>query len=636
MTMTPSNGLPVSVDYTSRDYYALRADLIARVRANLPTWQGTDASDFGLVLVEAFSYMGDIANYYIDRMANEVYLPTATQRQSLLNIASLYGYTVTQLAPASVVLTFGNTSGSTLTLPAGTQVYADVVKDDVTTRVVFTTASSVSIPANTTLAGSTTTATAYNYALISTSSSYGIKLATSTNLPGQSYSIGSASVVDNTISVYTTADGITFSPWTKVARLSEANSTDTVFTVSYDGNNYASINFGDGVGGAIPSNDIYVQYGIGGGTVGNISATKISASYSPLLYVPGFSSSDLSTANSNVLITNLSSATGGTDPETNDSIRVNASKAALTNQRAVSLQDYAYLAASTPGVGKSNAVAAGPTSISVFVAPYRGAYNVESFPGRKTATTGTTPEMDAVIAVTNTSLSNRTQIGTTVTVNPPSYVRTVLKSNYTLASGYSEATVKASIIAALQSYFSYANVSFNQTVSVENLSKVISAVDGVATVAIQDWYKYSTGASGSTPVPSGTSLTSGDGGLFYLDTVNDLTLSVPTNIIISNLTANASSYWSLDQAYNANLYSYSISNVTGNSPIIVIGAPTIGGVSVSSPTLKINGTTYSYGTNITLPGSSSAGSHIYNVVVGNSTGSVTANYTITVNSGSYL
>lgn len=109
----PANKIPVSVDYTGRDYYALREELVARVKeATNQQWQGNDPADFGLALIEAFAYMGDQVNYYIDRVANESYLATATQRQSLLNIANTYGYSPTGYVGSVVDVEFTNKHGS--------------------------------------------------------------------------------------------------------------------------------------------------------------------------------------------------------------------------------------------------------------------------------------------------------------------------------------------------------------------------------------------------------------------------------------------------------------------------------------------------------------------------------------------
>lgn len=114
MTSQVSN-IPLSVDYTSRDFYALREELINLVKARVNvdssrTWTGDDPSDFGVALIEAFAYIGDLTNYYVDRIANETYLPTATQRRNILNLASLYGYVPTGFRAAVLEVTFTNTS----------------------------------------------------------------------------------------------------------------------------------------------------------------------------------------------------------------------------------------------------------------------------------------------------------------------------------------------------------------------------------------------------------------------------------------------------------------------------------------------------------------------------------------------
>ena len=87
MSTAQVSNIPISVDYTGRDYYSIREQLIARIQERIPEWTASDPADFGVALVEAFAYMGDLISYYIDRTANEFSLATATQRNSLLNIA---------------------------------------------------------------------------------------------------------------------------------------------------------------------------------------------------------------------------------------------------------------------------------------------------------------------------------------------------------------------------------------------------------------------------------------------------------------------------------------------------------------------------------------------------------------------
>jgi len=109
---SPVSNIPVSSDYTSRDYYALREELVARVKSRVPEWTGSDSSDFGVALIEAFAFMGDQLNYYVDRVANEHYIATATQRQSILEIAASLGYVPTGYAAATMDVTIINNAGA--------------------------------------------------------------------------------------------------------------------------------------------------------------------------------------------------------------------------------------------------------------------------------------------------------------------------------------------------------------------------------------------------------------------------------------------------------------------------------------------------------------------------------------------
>ena len=48
------------VDYTSRDFAAIRQDLIDLIPFYAPLWTNRDPADFGMVLIEAFAYVGDL------------------------------------------------------------------------------------------------------------------------------------------------------------------------------------------------------------------------------------------------------------------------------------------------------------------------------------------------------------------------------------------------------------------------------------------------------------------------------------------------------------------------------------------------------------------------------------------------
>ena len=125
------------VDYTSRDYASIREDLINLIPLYAPDWVSRDPADFGIILLEMFSYMGDLLNYYVDRASNEAFLSTASQRDSILKIASVLGYTPTDSIPATVTLTFSNSTGASMVVPANTQVATTTVVNGVNTQIIF-------------------------------------------------------------------------------------------------------------------------------------------------------------------------------------------------------------------------------------------------------------------------------------------------------------------------------------------------------------------------------------------------------------------------------------------------------------------------------------------------------------------
>ena len=136
------------VDYTSRDYISISNDLISLARQFNPEWTSTNPADMGVTLLELFAYLGDLLNFYIDRAANEGFLATASQRESILQIAGILGYTSSPMSPSSTTLTFTNTTGSSITVPALTQVASTAIVNGANTQITFETDNDVTISAN--------------------------------------------------------------------------------------------------------------------------------------------------------------------------------------------------------------------------------------------------------------------------------------------------------------------------------------------------------------------------------------------------------------------------------------------------------------------------------------------------------
>ncbi len=82
------------IDYVTKDYEGYRQAMLNQIPLLLPNWTDRSESDFGVALIELFAYVADILSYYQDRVANESYLATATQRRSVTELLRLIDYQI--------------------------------------------------------------------------------------------------------------------------------------------------------------------------------------------------------------------------------------------------------------------------------------------------------------------------------------------------------------------------------------------------------------------------------------------------------------------------------------------------------------------------------------------------------------
>jgi hypothetical protein len=132
--------------------------------------------------------------------------------------------------------------------------------------------------------------------------------------------------------------------WTECADLVDAGPQDRVFSTGQDESNATTVQFGDGLNGARPptgKDSIHARYRFGIGVSGDVAAGAITRLIDS---IPGLQS-----------VSNPEPTSGGADPESNLAIRVNAPASLRTYGRAVSIEDYAALAMTFPGVARARA-----------------------------------------------------------------------------------------------------------------------------------------------------------------------------------------------------------------------------------------------------------------------------------------
>ena len=488
MTVTPPSNIPIAFDYTSKDYTSIREELIARIQERVPNWTASDPADFGVALVEAFAYMGDLLSYYIDRSVNEAFLSTATQRESVLNIAQVYGYTPAGYRQATVELEFSNSSGSQVTIPEGTVVTGELAIADTVKTIYFTTQADAVVPAQSGAVPGTETVSANNGRSITliaeSTNSFGELIGTSSGQPGMVFELSETPVVDGTVEIYV-QDGDIYTKWIQVQHIIDFGPTDQVFTAKTDANEIVTITFGDGVSGVIPTlfSEIRAKYIVGGGSEGNVEDDVLTT----IDYLPGLSEIQVSAIQSAITVTNPDVALGGSNPESTDQIRTSAALALRANNRAVTLQDYADLSLAVTGVGKANAEAAIWTSVTVYVAPTRLVTDSDESPGLDGAGNPTI-EWDTLQTDVESYLSDKVMLGTSVTVSPPVYVDIVVSINYTKLNQYTTAEVESAIKNQLLIDFGYTGMNFEDTIFPQDIEYSVQQVPGVQTAKVVSFY----------------------------------------------------------------------------------------------------------------------------------------------------
>jgi len=80
-----------------------------------------DPGDFSIALLDGWATVGDVLSFYQERIANEGYLRTATERRSVLELSNLVGYTLRPGVASTVYLayTIDDNQIDPVTIPAG-------------------------------------------------------------------------------------------------------------------------------------------------------------------------------------------------------------------------------------------------------------------------------------------------------------------------------------------------------------------------------------------------------------------------------------------------------------------------------------------------------------------------------------
>ena len=88
------------------------------------------SDDYGIAFLDMWSYVADILTFYQERIANEAFLRTALQRESVLRLAALLGYEPAPGAAATALLVFTLDKNKQVKIPVGLRVQSVPGQDE--------------------------------------------------------------------------------------------------------------------------------------------------------------------------------------------------------------------------------------------------------------------------------------------------------------------------------------------------------------------------------------------------------------------------------------------------------------------------------------------------------------------------
>lgn len=415
--------LPVSTDYTDKDFDSLRLRLQNLVRSVFTDWTDYNVANFGNILLEMFAFVGDVLCYYQDNQARESRIASATQRKNLIALAKLLGFraSTATAATADLTITLAAPPAGKVTFPAGSK----WATPSVTAPVVFQLLASVEIAASAdppTVTGSVEHSELHS------------ELFAATGRANQEIQLSRKPFLDDS-AVIIAGNGA----YTEVLNFLDSTSSDRHFVTVVDQNGLATVRFGNGVNGAVPTGTITVSYKIGGGVKGNVNANTIIRSLASYADEYGNPVS--------VSCTNASAASGGTNRMTSEQIRQLAPETVRVAGRTVSREDYEINARRVSGVARALMVTSDEIGMEentgkLFVVP----------------TGGGTPSSALKAAVlTMVTVTYPNTLTFSVEVLDPIYLDVNVYTTVFLKSGYAASTVKATIEAALADFFAVSN-----------------------------------------------------------------------------------------------------------------------------------------------------------------------------------
>jgi hypothetical protein len=458
--------LKPAIDYTNKDFSSLRQAMLDLARFRLPEWVDRSPADLGVLLVDLFAYMGDVILYYQDRIANESFLPTATERRSVLNLLRLIGYELAPPVAASADLTLifkvpAVGESTQVTIPLGAQ-FATKPSDSSAVQVFEYLGPDLQIDLQNFGLGQLARPVYAGLPIRNCHSVPTEVLGSSTGEPNQQFRLAQTPLILESLLVEVN-EGAGFVAWDRRDNLvyhtddqgrvllSGPDSHD--YYIQYDENDIGWVIFGDGVYGRSPmvgTNNIRATYRVGGGAAGNVATGAI---VDPRTQIRLLDS-----------VTNPRAAAGGADRESIDHAVRFGPQAFRSASRAVTLNDFVALTHQAGGIAKVRARSHSWNQVDLFIAPEGDTCRVAPDDLKQ-----------RLIAY----FEDKRMVGTFVHIQDPTCSPIEVQVRVVAEHHFNAESVRQGVEAAIRKYLSFTNVDFAQTIYLSGIYQVVESVPGV-------------------------------------------------------------------------------------------------------------------------------------------------------------
>ena len=438
------------IPYTSKDYEAIRQELIDRIPTITDRWTDFNQSDLGMTLLELFCGVADMLAFYLDNQANEAYLPTARQRQNVIDLTDLVNYRLDRPVTATTTLYFTLPAALPyhVSIPKGTRCRASTESGNVD----FVTAETLTLAAG------------------NTSGQVGAvqgapveEQFTTSGEADQALALANKHVAQDNLEVW--IDG---EKWSEVRTFYDSASTDKHYAVVTDALDNTQVILGDGNYGHLPSagRPIVVRFLETKGADGNIGKYLVNTTLDPV-YHEG--------QQVKMSVTNIETASGGAPRESLDHARKQAPAEIATLWRAVTKSDYIALAEGFPGVAKAqvldvnDCINLGYYHVCVVIAPDGGGLPSQLLKQQVKA-----------------FLDGRKVLTVVVDVKDPVYIPINVNATIYVYRNYNRFLVEDDVRQLLEEFLAFDTVSFGQDIHFSDLVSLIDSTEGVSHVVMSN------------------------------------------------------------------------------------------------------------------------------------------------------